>query len=99
MGFQRSEENRGFEAEDIFALNLEGMVELELMKRVNKGIPERENGQDSKSVPRRGSEKPRGFCGVALFDMKGCSGKQSGKCRLAPALRKPKMPASRIWTL
>lgn len=41
MEFQRRGEPKGFGAEEMFALNLEGMVGLALMKRVNKGIPER----------------------------------------------------------
>lgn len=40
MEFQKRGELKGF-GEEAFALNLEGMVGLALMKRVNKGIPER----------------------------------------------------------
>lgn len=38
MEFQRRGEPRGFGEEETFALNFEGMVELALTKRVNKGI-------------------------------------------------------------
>lgn len=41
MEFQRRRDPRGFGEEETFALNLEGMAELALMKKVNKGIPER----------------------------------------------------------
>lgn len=45
MEFQRRGGSRGFGAEETFALQLEGTAELQLMKRVNKGIPEGSRGR------------------------------------------------------
>lgn len=52
MEFQRRGESRGFGAGETFALNLKGIGELVLMKRVNKDIPERGKSRYRKNVLR-----------------------------------------------
>lgn len=74
------------------------MVELEFRRRMKKGIPGRGKSRNGKNVPKRESEKLC-FYGVVQCDNKGCSGKQSRKCRLGPALGRPKMPGYGIWIL
>lgn len=99
MEFQRRGASRGFGTEETYVLNLAGMVQLELMKGVKKGIPGSGSRKNGKNVPRRGSEKSLCLCGITQFDMKTCSGKQTWKCRSGPALEKLKMPGYGIGIL
>lgn len=48
---QRRGASRGFGTEEMYVLNLERMVQLELMKRVKEGIPGRGSSKNRKNVP------------------------------------------------
>lgn len=85
--FQRRGESRGFGAEETYVFSLERMVQLELTKKVNKGIPGRGNSKNRTNVSRRGREKLWCFYGIIQFDMKGCRGKEPWKCRRGKLLK------------
>lgn len=87
MELQRREEPRGFGAEETYALYLEGLVQLELMKAVHKGIPGRGNSKNRKNMPRWGSENSWCFYGIIQFDVKGCSRKEHWKCTWGQVLK------------